>query len=262
MSLPAIAGQPINERYPDSDGKPMADNTLQYRWIQTLEGNLAVLYRERADVFVAGDLLWYPREGYPKVCIGPEVLVVFGRPKGDRGSYRQWEEGNVPLTVVFEIRSPGNTVREMAGKLTFYRQHGVEEYYDYDPDHPHLVVYHRRGRTLQRVREAKSYVSPRLGIRFDLSGPEMTVFYPDGQPFLTFEEIAAERQREQQLRREAERLRREAERLRREAEQRTTRLAELSRKPRRGQISPKELRELEHLEEQAAPNGTPPEQKP
>jgi Uma2 family endonuclease len=252
MSLPALAGPIV---YPDSDGKPMADNTLQFRWIQTLHGNLAALYRDRADVFVAGDLLWYPREGYPRVCIGPDVLVVFGRPKGDRGSYRQWEEDNVPLTVVFEIRSPGNTVREMAGKLNFYRAHGVEEYYDYDPDHPHLVVYRRRGRTLHRAREANSYVSPRLGIRFDLSGPEMTVFYPDGRPFLTFEEIAAERQREQQLRSEAERLRSEAE-------QRSARLAELSRKARRGQISPEELQELERLEEEAAPTGKPPEQKP
>ena len=26
--------------YPDSDGKPMADNTLQFRWIVTIVGNL------------------------------------------------------------------------------------------------------------------------------------------------------------------------------------------------------------------------------
>ena len=35
-------------------------------------------------------------------------MVVFGRPKGRRGSYRQWEEDNIPPQVVFEILSPGN----------------------------------------------------------------------------------------------------------------------------------------------------------
>ena len=44
--------------YPDSDGQPMADNTLQFRWITTIKTNLDWLFREQSDVFVAGDLLW------------------------------------------------------------------------------------------------------------------------------------------------------------------------------------------------------------
>src|SRR4051812_22137589 len=100
-------------QYPDSDGKPMAENTLQLRWIVTLFGNLAALFRDRDDVFVAADLLWYPVEGQNEVRAAPDVLVVFGRPKGDRGSYMQWEEANVPVTVAFEILSPGNTIKEM-----------------------------------------------------------------------------------------------------------------------------------------------------
>lgn len=82
--------------YPDSDGQPMADNTKQFRWIVTIKENLERLYTNRDDVFVAGDLLWYPVEGEPKVRLAPDALVVFGRPKGDRGSYRQWVEDNVP----------------------------------------------------------------------------------------------------------------------------------------------------------------------
>src|SRR4051812_25054451 len=98
--------------YPESDGKPLAENTL-LRWIMTLVGNLKVLYRERVDVFVSGDQLWYPVEGSPEICFAPDVYVVFGRPKGERSSYRQWEEDNIPLTVVFEVLSPGNTIQEM-----------------------------------------------------------------------------------------------------------------------------------------------------
>jgi Uma2 family endonuclease len=78
--------------YPDRDGRPMSDNTLQYRWIVTIEGNLELLFADRPDVFVAGDLLWYAVEGQPRVRTAPDALVAFGRPKGYRGSYRQWEE--------------------------------------------------------------------------------------------------------------------------------------------------------------------------
>lgn len=41
----------------DSDGKPMADNTEQYRWIVLIKENLEILFASIADVFVAGDLL-------------------------------------------------------------------------------------------------------------------------------------------------------------------------------------------------------------
>src|SRR5262249_27021993 len=67
--------------YPDSDGKPMSDNTKQARWISMLYGNLSALYRGRPDVFVAADLLWYPVEGQPNERTAPDALVVFGRPK-------------------------------------------------------------------------------------------------------------------------------------------------------------------------------------
>jgi Uma2 family endonuclease len=217
--------------YPDSDGKPTADNTKQFRWIQMLYGNLAAFYRDRADVFVAGDLLWYPQEGHPEVCLGPEVLVVFGRPRGDRGSYRQWEEDDVPLTVVFEVLSPSNNPIEMADKLAFYDEHGVEEYYLYDPDRNRLLVYRRAVEALRRVWKANGFVSPRLGIRFDLSGPEMVVFRPDGRRFITFEESEAERAL---------------------AEQRAERLAELTRRVLAQQATPEEMQELQRLLEPPA----------
>lgn len=59
-ALPAPSAEVI---YPDSDGKPMADNTRQFDYIVMIQGGLAALFADRADVFVAGDLLWYPVEG-------------------------------------------------------------------------------------------------------------------------------------------------------------------------------------------------------
>jgi Uma2 family endonuclease len=213
--------------YPDSDGKPMAENTKQLRWITVLYGNLAAWFRSRDDVFVAGDNLWYPVEGHPEVCTAPDVYVVFGRHKGDRGSYKQWDEEGIPPTVVFEVLSPGNTFPEMIEKQAFYEEHGVEEYYLYDPDNNKLHAYLRSGEILARQRFPKAFVSPRLGIRFDLSGAAMIVYHPDGRRFLTYEEMEEERQ---------------------QSMKRAWRLVELSRKARQQHISPEELAELERLE--------------
>jgi Uma2 family endonuclease len=251
---PLVPTSPIE--YPDSDGKPMADNTKQARWITVLYGNLCALYRDRADVFVAADLFWYPAEGEPNVRTAPDVLVVFGRPKGDRGSYRQWAEDNIPVHVVFEILSPGNEPPEMADKYTFYTEHGVEEYYVYDPDEVYLEVYVRNGTALRRVRPADGFVSPCLGARFDLSsGPEMVVYYPDGRPFLAFDELAAERQRESKRADDAEKRLQETEKRLGDAERRLARLAELARKAAGEQATPDELDELAELARLAAPPG-------
>lgn len=241
MLIPLSSLPPGTIHYPESDGKPMADNTKQFDWIVMLADNLKALFDDRPDVFVSGNQNWYPVEGEPSIVAAPDVYVVFGRPKGDRRSYKQWQEDNVPMTVVFEVLSPKNTTWEMADKLAFYDEHGVEEYYIYDPDDNTLAVYQRSGEALRRVRPVDGYASPRLGIRFRLTEPEMTVFYPDGRPFLPFEQVAA-------ARRQAERRADEAEKARDEVSRRYSRLTELSRKARLGQASPEELLELERLE--------------
>ncbi len=85
--------------YPDSDGKPMADNTLQFRWILVIEQNIDWLFVDDPNVFVAGDLLWYPVEGNNTLTAAPDTMVVFGRPKGYRGSYQQWKGRRGILSV-------------------------------------------------------------------------------------------------------------------------------------------------------------------
>jgi hypothetical protein len=79
--------------YPESDGEPMAEDTVQSRWITMIEGNLDIIFRQDRDVFVAGDLFWYPVENDNKTRRAPDVMVAFGRPKGDRSADLQWLEG-------------------------------------------------------------------------------------------------------------------------------------------------------------------------
>jgi Uma2 family endonuclease len=259
LTAPALATPPVF--YPESDGEPMADNTKQFVWIIVLYGNLAALFRDTTDVFVGGNQNWFPRQGEPELCKAPDVYVVFGRPKGHRTSWKQWEEGDIPLTIVFEVLSPKNTWFEMAEKLQFYDDYGVEEYYVYDPEKNTLAAYRRGQAALRMISLQGSYTSPRLGIRFDLSGPEMAVFYPDGRRFLSFEELDAERQRQQQRAdtaeqraNTAEQRASSAEQRASSAEQRTARLAELSRKARRQQATPQEMEELERLESETSPD--------
>jgi Uma2 family endonuclease len=181
---------PIQIEYPDSDGKPMSDNTKQFRWITIIKYNLDWLFTNDENVFVAGDLLWYPIEGNPKRRVAPDVMVAFGRPKGDRGSYKQWLEGDIAPQVVFEILSPGNTANEMASKLAFYERHDVEEYYIYDPDTNALNGWERENGYLTEIIIVQDWISPRLGIKFDLSEPELQIYRPNGEIFSSFEQVS------------------------------------------------------------------------
>lgn len=183
--------------YPDSDGQPMADNTKHFRSIVTIQGGLDALFKDDPHVFVAGDLLWYPVEGDNKTRIAPDAMVVFGRPKGDRGSYQQWREDNIPPSVVFEVLSPGNRLPEMLNKLRFYERYGVEEYYMYDPDHEDLAGWLRSEEQLCEIETMAGWVSPRLNIRFELTDEGLAIYRPDGQKFATY--VQLEQQREEAI---------------------------------------------------------------
>lgn len=180
--------------YPERDGQPMSDNTKQFRWIVTIQGGLDSLFKNNPEVFVAGDLLWYPIEGDNKTRIAPDAMVVFGRPKGERGSYLQWREDNIPPQVVFEVLSPGNRLGEMLKKLKFYERYGVEEYYMYDPDDEDLSGWLRSGDELQEIEQLSRWVSPRLGIKFEPALTGLKIYRPDGQKFATYVELDEQRE--------------------------------------------------------------------
>lgn len=197
MSATATPTAPTVIHYPDDDGLPMSDNTWQFNWIVLLHANLDAQFRNDPDVFVAGNHLIYPVEGDAKTRQAPDVYVVFGRPKQDRGSYRVWEEGGLFPQVVFEVWSPNNRLQQMEDKRDFYEKHGAEEYYIVYPEFPaHAEGWRREGGQLIRVAEMNGHVSPRLGTRFVIHEGELTIFGRDGQPFRTPAEMAAERDAE------------------------------------------------------------------
>src|SRR5262245_62047214 len=211
--------------YPDSDGQPMADNTRQFRWIVTIQGGLDALFSEEPNGFVAGDLLWYPVEGKPSIRMAPDVMVVFGPPKGDRGSYQQWRESGIAPQVVFEVLSPGNSLVEMLEKLRFYERYGAEEFYIYDPDRGALSGWIGADGELTAIQTMDGWVSPRLQIRFSLERGELALYHPEGRKFASFVELERLREQAQQRAEQAQQRAEQAQQRAEQAQQRAERLA-------------------------------------
>ena len=215
----AIAPEIPEIDYPDSDGNPMSDNTEQYRWIVMIKENLEIIFANAPNVFIAGDLLWYPVRYIPK-RMAPDVMVVFGRPKGRRGSYKQWEEENIAPQVAFEILSPSNKdqrgLESLEDKFNFYEAYGIEEYYVYDPDDLVLSGWQRIRDKFVPIEIKSEWVSPLLQVRFEWQdGQELVLYRPSGQRFLSSLELEQRanlaEQRADSAERRANRL---AERLR------------------------------------------------
>ena len=203
--------------YPSSDGQPMAESTIQYKLIVTIKEGCESLFQDDPNVFVAADLLWYPVERRNDISQAPDTMVIFGRPKGDRRSYLQFGEDNIPPQVVFEIRSHNDSNTKMHKKLSFYNRYGVEEYYLYDPEINELEGWQRIEGSLEPIEPMEGWISPRLGVRFELPESGLEIYKPDGEKFLSPAEMNAERllerERAEEASQRAEQQAQKAERL-------------------------------------------------
>lgn len=206
--------------YPSSDGKRMAENTVQFNWLVKIKQGLEKTTKNER-IFVAGDLLWYPVEGDNKMRLAPDVMVAVGRPKGDRGSYLQWKEANIPPQIVIEILSPGNRKKEMRKKLAFYERYGVEEYLIYNPMRHQLSLYERKEEQLKLLpNETREWRSSFLDFSLKITKEDLIFYHPDGQPFKSHLELDVEREaaiRATQIANEATKIANEATRVANEA---------------------------------------------
>ena len=232
MQRPTLADYPQitpldDPDYPSSDGERLADNMLQFRWIMAIQGGIDTLFLADPNVLVAGDCLWYPVEGDNTIRVAPDTMVIFGRPKGDRGSYIQHREAGIPVHVAIEVLWPGNRRGEMQRKLKFYERHGVEEYYVLDPDFARHKGYLRQDDKLVPIPDLFGWTSPRLRIRFEMNQTEkkvLRIIGSDGRLFEPYTVLAQKLDKserlvdEERLRADEERLRAGDERLRADEE--------------------------------------------
>ena len=119
--------------YPESDGTPMAETDEHYRLTTDLRFALEVFYKADPDVYVGADMFLYWEEGKPSSVVAPDVFVVQGRPKGERRTWKLWEEdGRVPALVI-ELTSESSRYHDLGTKKGVYEILGVSEYLVYDP---------------------------------------------------------------------------------------------------------------------------------
>jgi Uma2 family endonuclease len=118
--------------YPESDGEPMAETEVHAReMIYVFEAFEDHLEAER-DVYVGINMFLYYVEGDPSASVAPDVFVARGVPRGERRTYKLWEEGRPPSLVV-EVTSGSTRKSDMGSKKQIYEELGVEELVLHDP---------------------------------------------------------------------------------------------------------------------------------
>ena len=242
LSLPMPSGSACDPRWradleallalderslPSSDGLPMSDSDTQRPFLTYSLDAIKLLFADRPDVYVSGDLLVYyiGSNGFGKPVrgqVGPDVLAVFGVEDRPRDSYVMWREGPPP-SFVMEIASNRTWKRDRNEKRAIYQAMGVKEYFQYDPRQnyrpPRLVglrLYRGAYREIPFSRmpnDEHGVESATLGLyaHVDPAG-RLRWFNPaTGEYLRTYEEQDRERRQAESARREAEQRQHEME---------------------------------------------------
>lgn len=124
--------------YPDTDGKPMAESDQARDYLTYATKVLEIYFQDSLNVYVSGNLFVYYEKGNPKAVVAPDVFVVFGVNKGERRSYKTWEEGDKAPDFILEITSKSTKKEDSETKPIIYAALGVQEYFKYDPTADYL----------------------------------------------------------------------------------------------------------------------------
>jgi len=117
--------------YPSSDGEPVAETYDHfYVLLVTLEVLRQYLLGRQATVL--GNQFLYYAQGFPKLRVAPDTMVIFDVAPGGRDNYKIWEERQVPA-VIFEFTSRSTKDQDTGAKKLLYEQLGVQEYWLFDP---------------------------------------------------------------------------------------------------------------------------------
>ncbi|MEH2115816.1 Uma2 family endonuclease [Nostoc sp.] len=209
--------------YPSADGQPVAET---YDHLYALLTTLEVLkqYLANRQATVLGNQFLYYAQGFPKLRVAPDVMVIFDVASGGRDNYKIWEEGQVP-TVIFEMTSFGTKGQDEIFKKTLYEQLGVKEYWLFDPKgewvEQQLRGYRLRGEIYEPIEDGRS--EP-LQLRLVIEGRLIGFYREDtGEKLLIPDELAQALKQEVLARQQAEELveqeRQRAEQERQRAEQ-------------------------------------------
>ncbi|MEH2012969.1 Uma2 family endonuclease [Nostoc sp.] len=184
------SSQPTEVFYPSSDGEPLAESYVHlYVLLATLEVLRQYLLGRQATV-LSNQFLYYA-QGFPKLRVAPDVMVIFNVAPGGRDNYKIWEEGQVPV-VIFEMTSEGTKNQDTGFKKTLYEQLGVLEYWLFDPKgewiKEQLQGYRLRGEVYEPITDSRC--EP-LQLRLQIEGQLIGFYREDtGEKLLIPEELA------------------------------------------------------------------------
>ena len=190
MTILANATSKSENIYPSADGQPVAETyTHLYAILVTLEVIKQYLSGRQATV-LANQFMYYS-QGFPKMRVAPDVMVIFDVKPGGRDNYKIWEEKQVPQ-VIFEMTSSGTKSQDLEFKKTLYEQLEVPEYWLFDPRGEWITEklrgYRLQGEEYQLITDGCSIP---LQLRLEVEG-ELIGFYRQdtGEKLLIPEELA------------------------------------------------------------------------
>ena len=228
--------------YPSADGEPVAETFDHlYALLTTLEVLKQYLANRQATV-LADQFLYYS-QGFPKLRVAPDVMVIFDVAPGGRDNYKLWEEGQVP-SIIFEMTSGGTQDKDQVFKKMLYEQLGVKEYWLFDPKgewiEEKLRGYRLRGEIYESITDSRS--EP-LQLRLQIEGRLIGFYREDtGEKLLIPDELAEALQQEvvarQQAEEQVEQERQRAEQERQRAEQAEAEVEQLKAKLREMGVVP------------------------
>ncbi|MGF1491503.1 MAG: Uma2 family endonuclease [Microcoleaceae cyanobacterium] len=201
--------------YPSSDSEPVAETYDHlYAMLTILEVLWQYLQGQQATILC--DQFLYYAEGFPKLRVTPDVMVIFDVEPGGRDNYKIWEEGQTP-SVIFEITSPSTRQPDREFKKELYEGLNVQEYWLFDPKGEwipeKLLGYTLWQETYRPILESRSTV---LQLRLAVE-EQLVRFYREdtGEKLPISDELVLTLQEEAQARQVAEaRAERLAEKLR------------------------------------------------
>ncbi|MCY3840893.1 MAG: Uma2 family endonuclease [Gammaproteobacteria bacterium] len=120
-----------DDGYPCEDNKPV-ESTVHDELCAYAKAALRVRYAARREVLVASNLGVFFERGNRRALVCPDMFVSFAAGRGDRSSYKVWEEVGVP-EFVLELLSANTWRRDVEVKPPLYEALGVREFWIFDP---------------------------------------------------------------------------------------------------------------------------------
>lgn len=190
--------------YPSADGEPVAETFVHlYAMLVTIE--VLKQYLDGQQATVLGNQFMYYAQGFPKLRVTPDVMVIFDVEPGGRDNYKIWQEGEVP-SVIFEMTSQGTQETDRIFKKTLYSQLGVQEYWLFDPKgewvEGQLQGFRLRGEDYEPITDG---CSEPLQLRLEIEGQLIGFYRLDtGERLLIPSELAHAVKQEALARQQAE----------------------------------------------------------